>query len=264
MSFNFKLIVRDKYSEDIFDIIDIAESIKVDDIKTDYNVVDSSRVYSIKTGIGNIESGRSFNIGIPIYEYKNDLGTWIKIESQYIKYTSIILSGNIKRYFIRVIFEGDIYEAEYIIKYVSGYNIKYINNLGIIYISLEALDKIFLRQKEEEYKLSIIEENKQDINYKSLSLAPVPISFNLEFMVFGGILEFIFANRQNFGIQCKAELRNGFYIIDFNGEVLTINGVSYDYKGIQPELNIGNNLFYLESNQTCTKASIRYKRGILV
>ena len=34
---------------------------------------------------------------------------------------------------------------------------------------------------------------------------------------------------------------------DFNGEALTINGVAYDYKGIQPELNVGNNVFYLES-----------------
>ena len=28
--------------------------------------------------------------------------------------------------------------------------------------------------------------------------------------------------------------------------------------------NVGNNVFYLETNQTCTSASIRYKRGILI
>lgn len=260
MSFNFKLAVRDKYTEEIFDIINTAQNIKTDDIKTDYKVVESN----MKTGIGSISSGRAFNIGIPIYEYKNDLGTWVKIEEQYSKYTSMILSSNIKSYFIRTEFNGEIYEAEYIIKSVGGYNIKYINNLGVIDISLEALDKTFLRQREEEYKLSITEDSKQDINYKSLSLVPVPINFSLEFLVVGGVLEFLFANRQNFGIQCTAELRNGVYIIDFNGEALTINGVSYNYKGIQPELNVGNNIFYLESNQTCLDASIRYRRGILI
>ena len=264
MSFDFKFVVRDKYSEEIFDIINTAQSIKADDIKTDYKAVDSNRSYSIKTGIGSIASGRSFNIGIPIYEYKNELGTWVKIEEQYTKYTSMILSSNIKRYFIRAIFEDEIYEAEYIIKSVGGYNIKYINNLGVIDISLEALDKVFLRQKEEEYELPITENSKQDINYKSLSLVPVPVSFNLEFIVVGGKLEFLFANRQNFGIQCKQELRNGVYNIDFDGEHLNINGVAYNYTGIQPELNVGNNVFYLETNQTCLKASIRYKRGILI
>ena len=260
MAFDFKLAVRDKYTEEIFDIINMAQNIKADDIKTDYKVIESS----IKTGIGNISSGRSFNIGIPIYEYKNDLGTWVKLEEQYSKYTSMILSSSIKRYFLRTIFNDEIYEAEYIIKSVGGYNIKYINNLGVVDISLEALDKTFLRQREEEYELLITEDAKQDINYKSLSLVPVPINFNLEFLVVGGVLEFLFANRQNFGIQCYAELRNGVYNIDFNGESLTINGVSYNYKGIQPKLNAGNNVLYLESNQTCLNASIRYRRGILI
>lgn len=264
MAFDFKLIVRDKYSEEIFDIINTVESIKADDIKTDYKVTDGSRSYSIKTGIGNIASGRAFNIGIPIYEYKNDLGSWVRIEEQYAKYTSMVLSSNVKRYFIRTIFEDEIYEAEYIMKSVGGYNIKYINNLGVVDISLEALDKVFLRQKEEEYELPITEENKQDINYKSLSLVPVPVNFNLEFIVVGGALEFLFANRQNFGIQFNAELRNGVYNIDFDGEKLNVNGVAYNYKGVQPELNVGNNIFYLESNQTCVKASISYKRGILI
>ena len=50
MSFNFQLIVRDKYSEDIFDIISEAQSIKADDIKTDYKTSDGNRAYSIKTG----------------------------------------------------------------------------------------------------------------------------------------------------------------------------------------------------------------------
>ena len=54
MSFDFKFVVRDKYSEEIFDIINTAESIKADDIKTDYKAVDSNRSYSIKTGIGSI------------------------------------------------------------------------------------------------------------------------------------------------------------------------------------------------------------------
>lgn len=176
----------------------------------------------------------------------------------------MILSSNIKRYFIRTIFEDEIYEAEYIIKSVGGYNIKYINNLGVVDITLEALDKVFLMQKEEEYEIAVTEDNKQNINYKSLSLVPVPLCFNLEFIVVGGVLEFLFANRDNFGIQCYAELRNGVYNIDFDGERLNINGVSYDYKGIQPELNVGNNIFYLESNQTCIKALVRYKRGILI
>ena len=30
------------------------------------------------------------------------------------------------------------------------------------------------------------------------------------------------------------------------------------------DIKIGDNVFYLESNQTCIKASIRYKRGILI
>lgn len=50
MAFDFKLAVRDKYTEEIFDIINMAQNIKTDDIKTDYKVIESS----IKTGIGNI------------------------------------------------------------------------------------------------------------------------------------------------------------------------------------------------------------------
>ena len=169
--------------------------------------------------------------------------------------TSDELLNSAKAYESLVIIGGGVIGIEFASLYTA---------LGKKVIIIEALDKIFLRQKEEEYELPITEENKQDINYKSLSLVPVPVNFNLEFIVVGGTLEFLFANRQNFGIQFNAELRNGVYNIDFDGEKLNVNGVAYNYKGVQPELNVGNNIFYLESNQTCVKASISYKRGILI
>ncbi|KLI59529.1 hypothetical protein [Brachyspira hyodysenteriae] len=264
MSYNIQLVIRDKYSETILDLVDLSNQIKMSDIKSDLKVSEGSRLSGIQTGIGMISVGRKLDFGIPIFEYRNDKKQWVKLDEQYTKYTSIILSNSIKRYYIRTVFDNEIYEAEHIITSVGGYTVKYINNIGVITISLQALDKIFLRQKEDSYQLNVSGDSKQDINYKSLSLVPVPISFNLEFLVIAGQLEFTFANRQNFGIQCVAELQGGNYTVDFNGENLTINGVSYNFKGIQPELNVGDNVFYLETNQTCTSASIRYKRGILI
>ena len=264
MSYNAKLVVRDKYTEEILDLVDLSNQIKMSDIKSDLKVDEGNRLFGIQTGIGMVSIGRKIDFGIPIFEYINDKRQWVKLEEQYTKYTSIILSNSIKKYYIRIEYNNEIYEAEHIMTAVGGYAVKYINNLGVISISLQALDKVFLRQREDTYKLNVTEDNKQDINYKSLSLVPVPVNFNLEFIVVGGKLEFLFANRQNFGIQCKQELRNGVYNIDFDGEHLNINGVAYNYTGIQPELNVGNNVFYLETNQTCLKASIRYKRGILI
>lgn len=264
MSYNAKLVVRDKYTEEILDLVDLSNQIKMSDIKSDLKVDEGNRLFGIQTGIGMVSIGRKIDFGIPIFEYRNDKRQWVKLEEQYTKYTSIILSNSIKKYYIRIKYNNEIYEAEHIMTSVGGYTVKYINNLGVISISLQALDKVFLRQREDTYKLNVTEDNKQDINYKSLSLVPVPLSFTLDFAVAGGQLEFTFANRQNFGIQFVEELKGGNYTIDFNGETLTVNGVGYDYKGIQPELNVGNNVFYLETNQTCTSASIRYKRGILI
>ncbi|TKZ31403.1 hypothetical protein [Brachyspira catarrhinii] len=264
MSYNIQLLIRDKYSETILDLVDLSNQIKMSDINSDLKVTEGNRISGIQTGIGMIAVGRKLDFGIPIFEYKNDKKQWVRLDEQYTKYTSIILSNSIKRYYIRTSYNNEIYEAEYIITSVGGYTVKYINNIGVISISLQSLDKVFLRQKEETYKLNVSGDSKQDINYKSLSLVPVPLCFSLDFLVVAGQLDFIFANRQNFGIQCIAELQSGNYTADFNGETLTINGIAYNYNGIQPELNVGNNTFYLETNQTCTSASIRYKRGILI
>ena len=95
---------------------------------------------------------------------------------------------------------------------------------------------------------------------------PTAVSFSLEFNnIIGDELYFLFANKQNFGIE--ANIKNINFercIVDFDGEVLKVNGVIYDYKGIRPELNVGDNIFYLDTNQTCTNAYIRYRRGVLI
>lgn len=266
MSYNFKLIVRNGHNEEILDLIDLSSQIKLSDIKLDLKTIEGNKYTSIKSGIGIISSGRKLDFAIPIFEYKDNLGKWVKIESQYTKYTTMILSNNSNRYFIRIEFENEIYEAEYIMTSVGGYTVKYINNLGVINISLESLDKTFLRQKEDTYKLNITNDSKQDIYYKSLSLVPTAVSFSLEFNnIIGDELYFLFANKQNFGIE--ANIKNINFercIVDFNREVLKVNGVIYDYKGIRPELNVGDNIFYLDTNQTCTNAYIRYRRGVLI
>lgn len=181
MSYNFKLIVRNGHNEEILDLIDLSSQIKLSDIKLDLKTIEGNKYTSIKSGIGIISSGRKLDFAIPIFEYKDNLGKWVKIESQYTKYTTMILSNNSNRYFIRIEFENEIYEAEYIMTSVGGYTVKYINNLGVINISLESLDKTFLRQKEDTYKLNITNDSKQDIYYKSLSLVPTAVSFSLEF-----------------------------------------------------------------------------------
>lgn len=264
MSYNCKLVVRDRYSEDIFDLVSLSNQIKMSDIKTDSKVIEGNRFSGFSTGLGIISVGRKIDFGIPILEYKDELNRWVKIEHQYTKYSSIILSNTAKRFFIRIEYDNEIYEAEHIMTSVSGYNIKYINNLGIITISLEAIDKVFLRQKEESYKLNISEDLRQDIKYSSLSLVPVPLTFSLLFDIVGNELNFTFANRDNFGIQFFSEVQNGYNRIYFDGYNLTINGINYDYKGLQPELNVGENILYLDSNQVCKEAIIYYKRGILL
>ena len=264
MSYNCKLVVRDSYNEEIFDLISLSSQIKMSDIKTDSKVIEGNRFSGFSTGVGMISVGRKIDFGIPILEYKDELDKWVKIEHQYTKYSSMILSNTAKRFFIRIEYDEEVYEAEYIMTSVSGYNVKYINNLGIITISLEAIDKVFLRQKEESYKLNITDDLRQDIKYRSLSLVPIPITFSLLFNVVGSELNFTFANRQNFGIQFFSEVSNGYNRVEFDGYNLTLNGVSYDYKGLQPELNVGENTLYLDSNQVCKELIIHYKRGILL
>ena len=161
MSYNFKLIVRNGHNEEILDLIDLSSQIKLSDIKLDLKTIEGNKYTSIKSGIGIISSGRKLDFAIPIFEYKDNLGKWVKIESQYTKYTTMILSNNSNRYFIRIEFENEIYVAEYIMTSVGGYTVKYINNLGVINISLESLDKTFLRQKEDTYKLNITNEDKE-------------------------------------------------------------------------------------------------------
>lgn len=264
MSYNLKLVVRDKYSETILDLIDLSSEINVSDITTDLKAVDGSRLIGMVSGIGSINIGRSTKFGIPIFEYKNDLGSWVKLENQYIKYSSIVLSNTHKNYYIRTVYKNEIYEQQVILTSMSGYKVSYINNLGVITFTLEAIDKIFFRQQPDTYKLNITNESRQDIKYISLSMAPVPIGFIFEFEISTGQFEFLFANRQNFGIQFIGEFQSGTHTVNFNGETLNIDGVGYNYKGIQPELNVGENTFYLETNQTCLEGYISYKRGILI
>ena len=113
-------------------------------------IVEGNRLQAGILGVGNIGIGRTTSFGIPIFEAKKN-GTIERMESQYIKYTSAIMSTNIKRYFLRIEFENEIYEAEYALTSVSGYNITWIKNMGVITIELKAIDKVFLRQNTDIY-----------------------------------------------------------------------------------------------------------------
>lgn len=93
MSYNFKLIVRNGHNEEILDLIDLSSQIKLSDIKLDLKTIEGNKYTSIKSGIGIISSGRKLDFAIPIFEYKDNLGKWVKIESQYTKYTTMILSN---------------------------------------------------------------------------------------------------------------------------------------------------------------------------
>ena len=107
MSYNFKLIVRNGHNEEILDLIDLSSQIKLSDIKLDLKTIEGNKYTSIRSGIGIISSGRKLDFAIPIFEYKDNLGKWVKIESQYTKYTTMILSNNSNRYFIRIEFENE-------------------------------------------------------------------------------------------------------------------------------------------------------------
>lgn len=266
MSYNAKLVIRDKYQEDILDLVEFSNAIAVDDIKNDIQIVDGNRLQGGTLGTGSIEIGRKFSFGIPIFEYKESGGGWVKIEEQYTKYTRAIMSNTSKQFYIRILYKNEIYEAEYALVKVSGYNITYINNLGVISIQLSAIDKVFMRQKTDKYDL-ILNGNatdRQNIVYYSQSLVPVPLLFTLEFYIEIGYLSFVFANRQNFGISFMGNVDKGKAIVYFNGNVLSVNGVIYDYDGIAPELNVGQNILYLQYSEIIKKAIVEYKRGVLI
>ena len=266
MAFNAKLMVRDSYKEEIIDLVQISSQINMGNIDNDIEIVEGNRLQAGILGVGNIGIGRTTSFGIPIFEAKKN-GTIERMESQYIKYTSAIMSTNIKRYFLRIEFENEIYEAEYALTSVSGYNITWIKNMGVITIELKAIDKVFLRQNTDIYKLSLDPQaqSKQDIYYNSLSYVPVPLYFHLEFELYSEYLSFTFANRQNFGIYASVQIEGSNHaVVSFNGEILSINGVGYDFEGIAPELQIGTNILYLEYNQPLLKAEVEYRRGILI
>lgn len=266
MSYNAKLVIRDKYQEDILDLVEFSNAIAVDDIKNDIQIVDGNRLQGGTLGTGSIEIGRKFSFGIPIFEYKESGGGWVKIEEQYTKYTRAIMSNTSKQFYIRILYKNEIYEAEYALVKVSGYNITYINNLGVISIQLSAIDKVFMRQQTDKYDL-ILNGNatdRQNIVYYSQSLVPVPLLFTLEFYIEIGYLSFVFANRQNFGISFMGNVDKGKAIVYFNSNVLSINGIIYDYDGIAPELNVGQNILYLQYSEIIKKAIVEYKRGVLI
>ena len=178
----------------------------------------------------------------------------------------MILSSVSKKYYIRIEYNNEIYEAEYALTKVSGYNVTYINNIGVITIDMRAIDKVFLRQNTDIYTLGLDPQakSKQDIYYNSLSYVPVSLNFYLEFELKSKYLSFTFANRQNFGIYASVQIESNHALVYFNGELLSINGTGYDFEGIAPELQIGQNILYLEYNQILIKAEVEYKRGILI
>lgn len=266
MAFNLKLVVRDDYQEDIIDLIQVSSSISMGAINNDVELVKGNKMQAGVLGIGSINVGRTVSFGIPIFERKQN-GQWVKIEDQYIKYTSSIMSVSVKKYFLRISYNNEIYEAEYSLVKVDGYNITYVKNMGVVSIDLRAIDKVFLRQNKEIFALplDILAKNKQDIYYTSNSHVPVPLYFYLEFELKSDYLSFTFANRKNFGIYCSANIQNtNKALCYFNGIILSINGVGYNFKGIAPELEIGQNVLYLEYNQTLINANLEYRRGILI
>ena len=265
MAFNVKLVVRDSYQEEIIDLVQITTQINMGNIDNDIEIVEGSKLQAGILGVGNIGIGRTASFGIPIFEAQKN-GTIKRMESQYIKYTSAIMSTNIKRYFLRIEFENEIYEAEYALTSVSGYNITWIKNMGVITIELKAIDKVFFRQNVDVYTLGLDPQakSKQDIYYNSLSYVPVPLNFYLEFELNSKYLSFTFANRQNFGIYASVQIESNHAVVYFNGEILSINGVGYDFEGIAPELQVGTNILYLEYNQSLLKAEVEYRRGILI
>lgn len=266
MGYNAKLVIRDKYQEDILDLVEFSSVIQTDDITNDIQIVDGNKLKGGTLGTGSIEVGRKFVFGIPIFEYKESGGGWVKMDEQYTKYTRAIMSNTSKQFYIRIVYNNEVYEAEYALVKVSGYNISYINNLGVITIQLSAIDKVFMRQQTDKYDL-ILNGNatdRQNVVYHSRSLVPVPLLFTLEFVIQVGYLSFVFANRQNFGISFARNIDKGKAIVYFNGTVLSINGVIYDYEGIAPELNIGQNILYLQYSEPIEKATVEYKRGVLI
>lgn len=92
----------------------------------------------------------------------------------------------------------------------------------------------------------------------------MPLYFHLEFDLNSKYLSFTFANRQNFGIYASVQIESNHAVVYFNGEILSINGVGYDFEGIAPELQVGTNILYLEYNQSLLKAEVEYRRGILI
>lgn len=266
MSYNAKLVIRDKFQEDILDLVELSNNIQLDDINNDIEIVDGNRLQGGVLGAGSIEVGRKISFGIPIFEYRDERGEWVKLEEQFTKYTKAIMSNTAKQYYIRIVYNNEIYEAEYAMIKVGGYNVKYINDLGVITITLAAIDKVYMRQQTDTYDLILDADatDRQNIYYTSQSLVPVPLLFTLEFNIEIGYLSFVFANRSNFGIYFAGNIEKGKAIIYFNGNVLSINGVIYDHEGIAPELNVGMNVLYLECSEQILTAKVEYKRGVLI
>ena len=44
MSYNAKLVIRDKFQEDILDLVELSNNIQLDDINNDIEIVDGNRL----------------------------------------------------------------------------------------------------------------------------------------------------------------------------------------------------------------------------
>lgn len=266
MGYNLKLVIRNKYEQTILDLVQLSSQIEMGSIKNDIKIVEGNKLRGGVQGVGMIDIGRKMSFGIPIYEYRNASREWVRLDEQYSKYTSMIMSTNSKQYFLRLEYDGEIYEAEHALIEVGGYTVKYINDLGVITISLTAIDKVFLRQLTDIYDVALNEnaDGMQDIMYYSKNLVPTALKFAIDFNVLTEQLTFIVANRLNFGIYFNSRVSKGHKLVYFDGDVLTINGVVYDHEGISPELNPGLNVIYLEYSEPIERLRFEYKRGILI
>lgn len=75
-----------------------------------------------------------------------------------------------------------------------------------------------------------------------------------------------FANRDNYGISCSIDslgvLKDA--VVEYKDNMLLINGIAYDYDGVQFMFNRGSNILFYESNAVAKDCRIFYKKSILI
>lgn len=265
MSYNSRLkIVKIGEEPKYISIMSVAQSASISAMKTDYKVVEGNRISGIERGIGLTTAGRQFTYNVPIYEIRNLEGKENfdnDIYKNIAKYTSLLMNSYAYDFYIEHFINGIWYKAKVQITEISNYTVEIVNYIKSFSFKCQMIDNYFLGEEVSE-DIGIKGSGLQSINYKSKAFVPSPFGFEWTLQGLGPTLSAWIVHNDNYGIVINTYLGEGTFILNYDGNILLIDGVSIPFEGVQPFLNIEDNVLVINSTYNTVSFLIKYRNGI--